>query len=97
MVSLGATWDSFPGRMRRGTCLGEGKRRREGKGAGGKRRRSFGATHLRRRYLAASVWTGDRAVPLWLITLFLAFKHDQRCPAEPCKGGTQKPTHAGKD
>lgn len=31
MVSLGATWDSFPGRMRRGTCLGEGKRRREGK------------------------------------------------------------------
>lgn len=59
MVSLGATSDSFPGRIRRGTCLGEGK--------GGD---LFGATHLRRRYLAARVWTGDRTVPLWLSTLF---------------------------
>lgn len=63
MVSLGATWDSFPGRIRRGTCLGEGERRR-----------SFGATHLRRRYLAASVWTGDCTVPLWLVTPFFSLQ-----------------------
>lgn len=66
MVSLGATSDSFPGRLRRGMCLGEEKVA------------SSRATHLRRRYLAASVWAGDHT-PLPLC--FLALKHGQQNPA----------------